>query len=355
MAGTWWRRLPAAATAVAGLALLVAGGLSANQRTVSALTNCDVASYSLDTQESQFVTLLNNYRSQNGLPTLAVNTTLNRAATWLVEDMGANNYFGHIDSLDRSSYQRVVDCGYPTGAGENIAAGTNWDTAQAVFDAWKASSGHNANMLGSMYTEVGVARANAPGSTYGWYWATDFGAASTGGTQPTNTPTRTPTNAPTATRTPTATPTSGGGTVPTATATPTRTPTPPTLPATATPTKTATPTPMKTATPTATKTPAGTKSPTPTKTAIATQTATKTPTRTPMPKASPSAPPSSLPLNPGANLVAWPGSDVPPAQASPPPGVASSTLGSATRWRGMPNVPANRSRPSPRRGVGDRE
>jgi hypothetical protein len=133
-----------------------------------------------------------------------------------------------------------------------------------------------------------------------------------GGGQPTNTPT----NTPQATNTPTKTPTPGGGQSPTATpplptSTPTKTPTPggggqptPPLP-TSTPTSTPTqpggggqsPTP-----PLATSTP--TKTPSPSPTAAATATPAKSPT-----------PGNSLPVLPGANLFAWPGSDAQPAVA----------------------------------------
>ena len=132
---------------------------------------------------------------------------------------------------------------------------------------------------------------------------------------PTSTPTRTPTNTPPpATSTPTRTPTPAntptnpptnppGGvqntpTPPAATSTPTRTPTqPPGVASTATPVP-------PTNTPTGTAT-TGPVNPTATSTPSPTQ-AANTPT---------AAPGNSLPLRPGANLMAWPGSDMPAAQA----------------------------------------
>ncbi|HMO25698.1 MAG TPA: CAP domain-containing protein, partial [Tepidisphaeraceae bacterium] len=82
---------------------------------------------------------------------------------------------------------------YSSGAGENLAAGTNWSSAQSAFTAWQNSSGHNANMLGQYYQQIGIARFYLSGSPYGWYWATTFGATNDGtggggGAQPTNTP-----------------------------------------------------------------------------------------------------------------------------------------------------------------------
>jgi hypothetical protein len=120
---------------------------------------------------------------------------------------------------------------------------------------------------------------------------------------PTATPTHTATPSPTPTKTPT--PPTSPTAHPTGSATPPTPPIFPTVPATATPTKTAsaTATPTQPATATASPTPSPTPSPTATKTASATATPTATLT------------PPSLPIRPGANLLAWPGADLPPAAA----------------------------------------
>ena len=134
--------------------------------------------------------------------------------------------------------------------------------------------------------------------------------------------TTTPTNTPAVTNTPTATPTRTPTPVP-----PTATPTPAGVAPTATPTTaggapTATPTTAGAAS-TATPTTAG-PPPTATPTAAAT---TPTPTRTPgttpesgspattTPTRPSAATPPALPIFPGSNLLAWPGSDQTPANA----------------------------------------
>jgi uncharacterized protein YkwD len=210
--------LPPLAALVAAVAIGAGLGVVSSPAPVYALTNCTVSSAGLDAQEQEFLRLINNYRAQNGLVALKASTNLSRASAWHATDMGAKRYFSHTDSLGRSPSTRAKDCGYPGNAGENIAAGTNWDTAQKAFDAWRNSTGHNANMLNSSYRMIGIARVYTAGSPYGWYWVTNFGLVDDG--------------------------TSGGGSTPTATATATQT-------ATATATATAT----KTATPTATATP----------------------------------------------------------------------------------------------------
>jgi hypothetical protein len=156
--------------------MLLAGVIGyADRAPAQALTNCTVSDLTVDSEEARFLTLINNYRAQNGLAQLKMSTNLNQAASWMVVDLATKNYFSHTDSLGRSPSTRAQNCGYPGGAGENLAAGTYRDTAQEAFDAWKASSGHNANMLNSSYKMIGIARYYGSSSTYGWYWATDFG------------------------------------------------------------------------------------------------------------------------------------------------------------------------------------
>jgi uncharacterized protein YkwD len=164
------------------------------------------ADASLDSEEQAFLTLINNHRAQNGRAPLSASFKLSKASQWKSTDMGENHYFAH-DDLSRSWVQRIRDCGYSynTYLGENIAAGNS--SALATFNQWKNSSGHNANMLSTSYTAVGIGRAFVSGSPYGWYWTTDFGGIADPwpNATPTHSPTRTPTNTPT--RTPTNTPT----------------------------------------------------------------------------------------------------------------------------------------------------
>ncbi len=174
------RRLAAAAFGLCAITAAAGAAAVIDQRPASALTNCSVSDLSIDSEETAFLGLINQYRAQNGLGALTISTNLNRAASWMVIDLATKNYFAHTDSLGRSPGTRSVDCGYPNGAGENLAAGTVRDTAQEAFDAWKASSGHNANMLTSYYQQIGIARYYSGSSTYGWYWATDFGTVNDG-------------------------------------------------------------------------------------------------------------------------------------------------------------------------------
>jgi uncharacterized protein YkwD len=144
----------------------------------AAIVNCTVDA-TLDAQEKAFLTLINDYRVQNGRMPLTPSFKLSRAAQWKSNDMGVNAYFAH-DDPSRTWVQRIRDCGYGYNAwlGENIAAG--YSTAQTVFEGWRNSPGHNANMLGENYTAIGIGRAVVPGSPYGVYWTTEFGSVSDG-------------------------------------------------------------------------------------------------------------------------------------------------------------------------------
>ena len=165
---------------------------------ITAQPSPTTASPPLDAEEQLFVGLINQYRQQNGLGTLAIDTSLQNAAEWMSTDMGVNNYFSHTDSLGRDPFVRMNAFGYNynTWKGENIAAGTS--SAQTVFDLWKGSSGHNANMLNPNYKVMGIARDDTPGSGYGWYWTNDFGGYVVPGTPtpPPATPSPTPSPAP---------------------------------------------------------------------------------------------------------------------------------------------------------------
>jgi uncharacterized protein YkwD len=151
----------------------------------------------LDGEETAFLGLINQYRAQNGLGGLAVSGTLTTASLWMSQDMGANAYFSHTDSLGRDPFTRMAAFGYNynTWKGENLAAGA--DSAQSAFDLWKNSPGHNANMLNGNFQAIGIGRANVAGSPFGWYWTTDFGGFVDGAAPPPPPPPPPPTPAPT--------------------------------------------------------------------------------------------------------------------------------------------------------------
>jgi uncharacterized protein YkwD len=311
------------------LALLITGSIAgvllALAFVIATPASPTSADQSLDSEETAFITLINNYRAQHGLLPLSIDWKLQPPADWMSGDMGEKAYFSHTDSLGRDPWTRMCQVGgycYNTYKGENIAAG--FTTAQAVFDAWKASPGHNANMLGPNFSVMGIARVYTPGSPYTWYWTNDFGGAASGALPPAGlgptptpvpaTPTRSPSPTPVRTASPTPVRTASPTPVRTNSPTPIRTPTPtPVRTASPTPVRTPTPTPIHigTATPRTTVTPRTTTTPgaprvvtppptthTPTPTATPTHAPTPTPTHTPSPTIAPTRTPTATPAVP---------------------------------------------------------
>jgi uncharacterized protein YkwD len=128
-----------------------------------------------DDQELEMLRLLNEYRVANGRAPLAIHPDLTRAAAWFSRDMAAGNYLppNHVDRNGRDIPTRFTWCGISyTSWAENIYAGSG--SAQAAFDWWKNSPGHNTNMLLTGVTSVGIARAYNPASQFGWYWTLDL-------------------------------------------------------------------------------------------------------------------------------------------------------------------------------------
>ncbi len=179
----------------------------------------------IDSFEADFLDLINEYRVNNQAQPLGLNLQLNAAADWFACDMARDSYFGHFDneSPSRSPGGRAAYFGYSGGVGENIAGG--FATALDVFVAWQNSPGHNSNMLKAQYKVIGIARYYDPGSTFRYYWVTDFGFGPSPGNPPTaasdcpggvpattppNPTVTPPTSSPGVTVTPTPVPTLGG-------------------------------------------------------------------------------------------------------------------------------------------------
>jgi uncharacterized protein YkwD len=156
--------------AVAVLAVLIASVVAAGK-------SADATSY--DSEELQFLQLINEYRENNGVGPLILSDTLAVAAERHSQDMARYHFFAH-NTVSSSYYpggsrpwdrMRAEGYDYNTFKGENISVG--YETAERSFAAWRNSPSHNAAMLNDKYRVIGIARINMPGSR--WYWTTDFG------------------------------------------------------------------------------------------------------------------------------------------------------------------------------------
>jgi uncharacterized protein YkwD len=141
------------------------------------------AATSYDSEELQFLRLINEYRQENGAGPLLLSDTLAVAAEHHSKDMAEYDFFAH--NTEASSYYRVGSkpwdrmaaegYTYNTIRGENLATGT--ETAEESFEAWRESPSHNAAMLDGRYRVIGIARVYEPDGNHAWYWTTDFGGA----------------------------------------------------------------------------------------------------------------------------------------------------------------------------------
>jgi uncharacterized protein YkwD len=128
--------------------------------------------------EAEVARLVNAFRMENGRKELKIKDSLNNAAEKHSVDMALNDFFSHTGSDGSRVGARVSEEGYNWRAvGENIAAGQN--TPQKVVDAWKASSGHRANMLNDMWQDMGIDYAYLANDTgkvnANHYWTNVFG------------------------------------------------------------------------------------------------------------------------------------------------------------------------------------
>ncbi|HEX2196767.1 MAG TPA: Ig-like domain-containing protein [Actinomycetota bacterium] len=158
------------------------------------------------TWAAEVLALTNAHRATLGLAPLAPSESLTAAATWKAAHMAAYEYMAHDDPappVDRSWDQRIRDCGYASGAGENIAYG--YRSPAAVFAGWLGSAGHRRNIENPSYKVLGVGAAVAADGTP--YWAQVFGLRVEAGDSVPVPPPPPPPSEPTPTPAPTAPPT----------------------------------------------------------------------------------------------------------------------------------------------------
>lgn len=106
--------------------------------------------------ESTIFDLTNTSRATQNLPSLTWNNTLAQAAALKAEDMIQNNYFAHTSPSGKTPWYWFGQVGYKYYyAGENLAM--NFNSSQAVNDAWLNSPSHRENIMDPHYTQIGIA------------------------------------------------------------------------------------------------------------------------------------------------------------------------------------------------------
>lgn len=104
----------------------------------------------------QIINLTNQERAKYGIPTLATNPLLSKAAQAKASDMISRNYWAHNSPSGRTPWSFITAVGYRyVFAGENLARDFN-DPGSAVA-AWMDSPSHRSNILDENFRETGVA------------------------------------------------------------------------------------------------------------------------------------------------------------------------------------------------------
>ena len=113
---------------------------------------------------------LNAYRASHGLSPVRLDIKLNTASEIHAADLAQAGIISHEGTDGSTHGDRVHRVGYNfVIAGENVATGQrSWED---VFQAWKDSPGHNANLLREDVSDFGIALVFEPKTTYSTYWA----------------------------------------------------------------------------------------------------------------------------------------------------------------------------------------
>jgi uncharacterized protein YkwD len=125
--------------------------------------------------ESEVIELINKERIKEGLDLLIEQSQLTQAARLHSQDMACNRFFSHISPSAGDVVARIAAQGYQySTVGENIATGYN--SPVSVVQDWMESTGHRANIMNELYTQVGVGYAFLDEGPTANYWTLLVGA-----------------------------------------------------------------------------------------------------------------------------------------------------------------------------------
>ena len=119
--------------------------------------------------------MINSYRKAKGLRPLQLNATLTKAAKMHSRDLAKWDRISHYGSDGSNPWDRVKRSGYkPRLAAENV--GTGQVSFDEVMRGWKASAGHNKNLLLSDASQMGIALVQDPKTEFKSFWTLVIGA-----------------------------------------------------------------------------------------------------------------------------------------------------------------------------------
>ena len=127
------------------------------------------AATALNTSSATVLTLTNNHRAAHDTRKLTEYPAMTDVAQAWAERLAAAGELSH-----NPNYSKQIPSGWKL-AGENVAYNCGFsDGATKLFSQWKASAAHNANMLNSTFTHIGVGVAK---DSDGCFWGVQVFAA----------------------------------------------------------------------------------------------------------------------------------------------------------------------------------
>ncbi len=97
----------------------------------------------------------NASRAAEGVPVLAYNPLLEKAALLKAHDMAEKGYFAHTSPAGVTPWYWLGEAGYEfKAAGENLAV--NYFDSKDVAEAWMNSPTHRANVMNPEFSEMGI-------------------------------------------------------------------------------------------------------------------------------------------------------------------------------------------------------
>jgi uncharacterized protein YkwD len=131
------------------------------------LADRDYSSTSLDPEKARDI--INQYRRDNKLKPLKLNAELTEAAKGHSRDLSKWDRISHYGSDGSNPWDRVKRTGYKARlAAENV--GTGQVDFQEVLKGWRASPGHNKNLLLPEASEMGLALVQDPKTEFKSFW-----------------------------------------------------------------------------------------------------------------------------------------------------------------------------------------
>lgn len=139
-----------------------------------ALAGRDYTATKLDAEKAR--DLINAYRKEKGLKPLKLSMELTNAAKAHSRDLARWDRISHYGSDGSNPWDRVKRSGYNArSAAENV--GTGQASFEEVLKGWKASAGHNKNLLMADAQHMGIALVQDPRTEFKTFWTLVLGSS----------------------------------------------------------------------------------------------------------------------------------------------------------------------------------